>query len=728
MIKRMKIALFGIVQGVGFRPFVYKEATKLKLNGTVINSSAGVLIDIEGEWHKLLEFIKLLNSNKPNRAVIDDMKIEFLKPLGRVDFSILESVDEKSKVAIIPSDIGVCEECLKELKDKTNRRFNYPFINCINCGVRFSIIKSLPYDRANTSMNEFEMCSECEDEYINPNNRRYHAQPISCFKCGPELALKDKNWNLIDKNYEAIVKLSNIIKDGYIVAIKGVGGFHLVCDALNFETVKRLREIKKRARKPFAIVAKDIEMVQNIAYVNSLEESCLNSLERPIVLLNLKDGAKLSKNIAPSINKIGVMLPSNPIYHLLLELLNSPIVCTSANISDEPIVSNSDELVKIKYDYVLDYNRNIINIVDDSILQVVDDKVMTLRRGRGFAPIDIKLPFSLNQNILSVGANQKSVVAIAFKNIAILSPHIGDLNSFETMKHFKNSINRLKLIYDFSEDLIVKDKNQSYYSSKFAQNGVAIQHHYAHFLSVLIEHKLENRDYLGVIFDGSGLGDDGTIWGGEFIIGNYNKYKRAYHLEKFRLLGGEVAIKEPKRILLSLLFDIFGRDINIDYFSENEIDILYKIYQKGINSPFTSSMGRVFDGVASLYNIVQVLDYEGESGLILESFYDENISDSYNFSIDGEVIKFKEIFKEMIHEDKTEGISKFFNTVVEMILTIAKKEALPLVLSGGVFQNSTLCNILFKKLKAHKIEFYINERVPVNDGGIALGQIGFNKF
>ncbi len=736
-----KITITGRVQGVGFRPFIYALAIEHNLKGYILNSKNGVEIVVNALENSLQKFIQNITTKLPNLAKIDSLSVKQIDKLEFSRFTIKESIDSSEVSANIPPDISICKECESELFDPSNRRYLYPFITCTNCGVRYSIIYDLPYDRDKTSMKFFKMCKACEAEYTNPLNRRYHAQPIGCWECGPTLSLWDKNNQLKIKNSELINSVVELIKRGNILAIKGVGGYHLVCDASNCEAIAKLRERKNRPSKPFAIMVKDIDMAKELAQINELEKKLLSSKERPIVILKQRLEAKrvkLSSLVAPKINRIGVFLPYTPLHLLILNKLNRPIVATSANFSDEPIATNFEAISKLNgvYDYLLEHNRDIVNGCDDSVVMVVKKQVITIRRARGYTPYEIELPFNLKEKTLALGANQKSTIAIGFANRAILSPHIGDLDSIESIEYYKQNIENLKRIYKFEPKIIACDMHPNYESTKVAielkvKNEKLkinqVQHHFAHILGVMAENKIKS-DVLGVAFDGTGLVDDGKLWGGEFLLCNYKGYKRIAHLKYFKLLGGEKAIKEPRRVALSLLFETFGKDAleldnpTIKAFSKSELNSLYIMWQKGLNAPLSSSMGRVFDGVASLLGVSQKISFEGESGMLLEELYNNDIKDIYPYKIEDKVIDLAPMIKELVDtQDKSIAVSKFFNTIVDIILQIHKEYNLPLVVSGGVFQNRILVELLLQK----KPNIILAKKIPPNDGGVALGQLVF---
>ena len=622
----------------------------------------------------------------------------------------------------------MCDDCLSEMRDENNRRYNYFFTNCTNCGPRYSIVKTVPYDRPNTSMKPFVMCKDCQQEYDNPLDRRYHAQPISCEKCGPTLSLKDMAGNVISTNLCAIKDLANFIEDGHIVAMKGMGGFHLICDATNTNSIKNLREKKKRPSKPFAVMMKSIENVELTCRLSRFEKSRLLSNERPIVLLKTKQN-NISSLVAPYIDRLGVFLAYTPLHVKLLDFLQNPIIATSANRSGEPIVTDEHNLQTklggvIKY--YLDYNREIVNSSDDSVVQVIDDKDLMMRASRGITPLSVRVKTNEKRKILAVGAHQKNSIAIYMNNQVILSPYIGDLDNIETIKAFHKTLATFKEFYNFEPDLIVGDKHPLYETTKWAKKQsvpfVQIQHHYAHILSCMFEHDIDEK-VLGIAWDGTGYGDDGTIWGGEFLVCDRKAYKRVAYFEPFLLLGGDASIKDIRRIALSMILDCEDSEIYralLTQFKTSELNLLKQMHKKELNSPKCSAVGRLFDMVAVIAGVCDKVSYDGESGLILESLYDENITEAYNIYLDGEVVKYKHTISEMFVDKKPSLIaSKFINALVNIVFVVSSNYDLKTLLSGGVFQNRTL---LEKILKRNNNIIFQN-KLPINDGSIAIGQL-----
>ncbi len=725
----------GVVQGVGFRPYIYQLATRFNLSGFVFNDSNGVTIELQGKVKDIELFDETFLDELPPLAHIDNFEKHPIPLKDETTFCIIESADEENigKTTLISPDIAVCTECLEDIKSG-GKYHNYFATNCTNCGPRYSIIETVPYDRKNTSMKYFTMCESCKEEYQNPLDRRYHAQPISCSNCGPKLSLWDNNVKSLIVNDELFKTTAKLITEGKIGAIKGIGGFHLVCDSTNDTVIKQLRQYKNRPTKPFALMCKNLEQIEQFAKVSKKEEEILTSKEAPIVILEKlivnSLELKISDNVAPNISKIGCFLTYSPLHHLLFEYLQNPIIATSANLGDEPIITKSEDIEKLLpfVDFIVDFNRAIVNGVDDSLVQVIDEEIQILRLGRGYAPKVITLPFKLSHKILAVGGSGKNTIAIAFLDKIIISPHIGTLDSLKAFEYFTRTIETFERFYDFKPDIIVCDKHPNYETTKWAeqfkiQNSefkiIKVQHHLAHIYSVKAEFGL-TKDYLGFSFDGTGYGDDGTIWGGEVFVGDVRKY----HFKHIKLLGGEKAIKEPRRVALSMLFSRYSLEDIVTFnlplletFTKNEIKLLHQSYEKNLNAPLTSSVGRLFDGVASLANLLRFQSYEGEAGLLCEMAYNKNIADSFPYSLENNIIDIEFDFFD------TNLISKFINTLVDIVIKIAKIEQLEVILSGGVFQNKTLLELVIKKLKDENINYHHNQKTPTNDGGISLGQI-----
>jgi len=730
-----RITLKGIVQGVGFRPFVYREATRYAIVGFVCNTPQGVVIEAHGE--QCDPFIRALRENLPERARIDSMECEPCESGEYTGFEIRESTLGTGSVAI-PLDSALCEACEAEMDDPVNRRYRYPFINCTDCGPRYTIIQTPPYDRVRTSMKHFKMCKHCESEYTNPVSRRYHAEPISCPQCGPQLKFLDNKGNEIEG--EPIELAVEMLKAGKIIALKGLGGFHLMCDATSDAAVAELRLRKHRKAKPLAVMFGSIEQLETYVSINEVERNHITGSIKPIVIVDAKAGTNLSPQIAPHIQRLGVFLPYTPLHRLLFEHIDFPLVATSANISDEPIMIRSSEIVgRLSHvvDGILDHDRTIINALDDAVIQIAEGRGVMLRMGRGFAPHTFALSEALSQDILALGAHQKSAIALGVKEAMILSPHIGDLGSVEADGYFERTVQTFKRFYDVEPSLLVHDLHPQYASSIYAltqkREHYGIQHHYAHILACMAEYGLDEK-VLGFAYDGTGYGADGSLWGGEVIIADTHGYERIGYLKPFALLGADKAIKEPRRIALSLLFEIYSLDEVmslkspvVDAFLPHEIRTLHHMWLKNINAPRSSSMGRLFDAVASLGGFIQSLDYEGQGGMMMESFVDDSIIEPFAFEEKEGVIDFSPMVREIIslNGDKKEIASRFISTVEAIILYFATHyPELPIVVGGGVFQNRALMSRLYRRFGEGR--FYAQQQTPINDGSIALGQLYYS--
>jgi hydrogenase maturation protein HypF len=751
---RIHIAIRGAVQGVGFRPFVYRIAVESKLNGYVLNNSAGVFIEAEGEEKTIRSFLFRIENEKPPLSIISSMEHSFLDPVDYNDFIIKESEESDEISAMILPDIAVCDDCLNEMFDPKDRRYLYPFINCTNCGPRFSIIESLPYDRPNTSMKTFEICEHCKEEYEDPMNRRFHAQPIACPDCGPQLALWVEKGNIISNKEEALNHTAKLIKEGEVIALKGLGGFQLIVDASNDEAIMEIRKRKHRDEKPFALMFPDLESIKLICDVSLAEQRVLTSPESPIVLLRKKiinnnSLFGIQNSVAPNNPYLGVMLPYTPLHHLLMKKLNVPIVATSANLSEEPIcIDEIEALERLKgiTDYFLVNNRPIVRHVDDSIVRIMKGREMVIRRARGYAPLPVQLTDKQNnlndKTILAVGGHLKNSIALRVKNNVFISQHIGDLSTEEANKTFKKVINDFKTLYEVNPDTIICDNHPEYISTKYAtslsDNVNTVQHHYAHIAACRLENQIVGEAF-GVSWDGTGYGLDGTIRGGEFFLSDESSYKHIGQFKQFSLPGGEIAIKEPRRSLAGLLFEISGEKFDEEYadilsthFSSKELSLIKNMLIKKINSPITSSAGRLFDGVSALLNICSRSSYEGQAAMMLEFAADNNENGSYSFEItNGKkfVINWHSTIKEIITDIRSKIESskigaKFQNTLALIILNAAEKtQREKVILSGGCFQNVYLTERTIDLLQSKRFMVYWHQRVPPNDGGLSLGQI-----
>lgn len=720
----------------------------------MLNNSSGVFIEAEGSESILRNFLSRIEADKPKLSVITSLEHSFLDPLGYSKFEIKKSEEGDDVSAFILPDMAVCDDCLKEMLNPNNSRYLYPFINCTNCGPRFSIIESLPYDRPNTSMKNFKMCDKCREEYENPSDRRFHAQPIACPECGPQLFLWDENGNIFSEKQSALKQTVDLIRQGKIIALKGLGGFQLIVDATNDEAVRELRKRKHREEKPFALMFPSVESVKEVCEVSETEERVLCSPESPIILLKRKSKignpiSKISVTVAPHNPYLGAMLPYTPLHHLLMKKLNLPLVATSANLSEEPIcIDEYEALERLKgiADYYLIHNRPIVRHVDDSIVRVIMNRELVMRRARGYAPLPVMVneKYSLlkEKTILAVGGHLKNTVALKKGNNIFISQHIGDLSTEESNKTFKKVIDDFKLLYNAEPEIIISDLHPEYISTKYAkqlsEKIEQVQHHYAHVAACRFENQVEG-DALGVSWDGTGYGLDGTVWGGEFFLTDDNSYKHFAQFRKFVLPGGEKAIKEPRRSLTGILFEIAGvsfvnefSDLIENKFTSAEIGILLNMLSKKINSPVTSSAGRLFDAVSSLLGICDRTNYEGQAAMMLEFAADLNEKGSYPFEIketDKLIIDWQPILISMINDLRKDINSsfistKFHNTLAKVILEIVKRSELnKVVLSGGCFQNALLTERTINLLQENKYKVYWHQRIPPNDGGIALGQI-----
>jgi hydrogenase maturation protein HypF len=735
----------GAVQGVGFRPFVYRLATQLRLDGWVLNSSQGVFIEVEGPGDILQVFLTRLEIEKPPLAIIQSLESSFLDLAGYQGFEIRYSDDTGPKTALILPDIAICADCLRELFDPSNRRYRYPFTNCTNCGPRFSIIEELPYDRPNTSMRRFKQCPDCEAEYGDPLNRRFHAQPNACPTCGPHLELWDPSGNVLAYEDAALLNAAELIRQGKIVALKGIGGFQLVCIAREEEVVIRLRRRKHREGKPFALMYPALDQVSRDCVVSSLEERLLSSPESPIVLL-MRQGEEstIAPSVAPGNRTLGVMLPYTPLHHLLLRELGVPVIATSGNLANEPIcIDEMEALERLKdiADFFLIHDRPIVRHVDDSIARVVCHREMVLRRARGYAPLPVRMKEPL-PSVLAVGAHLKNTVALNVGRDVFISQHIGDLETTMALAAFHRTVADLPRLYEAQPELVACDLHPDYLSTKYATSThltvERVQHHWAHVLACMAENELE-PPVLGVSWDGTGYGTDGTIWGGEFLVPVQDSFQRVAHFRQFRLPGGEMAVKEPRRTAVAVLYEIWGQTglddgsrAPIAEFSKTELGLIRQMLAKGINAPVTSSMGRLFDAVAALAGIRQQVTFEGQAAMELESLIEPDVTAMYPFELSNgvpQIIDWAPMIGEIL-VDLRKGISqgaiaaKFHNTLAEIIVEVARQVVTPkVVLTGGCFQNRYLLEQAVQRLSQAGFKPYWHQRVPPNDGGIALGQI-----
>ncbi|HHJ05890.1 MAG TPA: carbamoyltransferase HypF [Anaerolineae bacterium] len=803
-LQRLKIEIHGAVQGVGFRPFVYRLAAELALTGWVVNNARGVFIEAEGPKAALETFLQRLSSDKPPLAMIQSLDAEWLAPVNFEDFQIRRSDAAGAKTVLVLPDAATCADCLREVFNPADRRYRYPFTNCTNCGPRFSIIQALPYDRPNTTMRRFTLCPTCQSEYENPLDRRFHAQPNACPVCGPNLEFQvsgfefrvSHNPKLETKNLKPIDRAVAAIKAGEIVAVKGLGGFHLMVDAQNARATARLRQRKPRRDKPFAVMARNITQVRQVCEISPQAEALLTSTAAPIVLLPKKKHNAIAENVAPGNPNLGIMLPYTPLHHLLLQELDGPIVATSGNLSDEPICTDEDDAMQ-RLGHIADsfliHNRPIARHVDDSVAWLLLDEPRLLRRARGYAP----LPLTLSQEmpvILAVGAHLKNTIALSVGKQVFISQHIGNLESAEAIAAFQRVIADFLRLYEASPVAIAHDMHPDYFSTHWAREQrsggvgeqgskgakesplpphsptppplypptprlpcIPVQHHHAHLAACLAENG-EDGPALGVIWDGTGYGSDGVIWGGEFLRGDAADFERAAHLRPFRLPGGDAAVKEPRRVALALLWELYGEAAltqdhlaPIQSFTSTEKRLLGQMLKKPFNAPLTTSAGRLFDGVAALLSLHQQISFEGQAAMALEYLADKRVTDAYplpptkakskrqkaegnkNSSFRLHPSSFILDWLPMLDallQDLQAGVdaavisARFHNGLIEAIVATAELIGEEKVaLSGGCFQNRFLTEGATQQLRRAGFKVLLHRQVPPNDGGISLGQI-----
>lgn len=744
MIIAKKIVVKGIVQGVGFRPFIYKNATKNNLKGFVNNTSKGVFIEVEGYEKDITSFIEEIKHKPPVLSKVTDIKIIDREIEGYTDFKIIESVEEEEAITLLSPDIATCDDCLADISDVNNRRYRYAFTNCTNCGPRFSITKKVPYDRENTTMDVFQMCSECREEYNDPLNRRFHAQPNGCSKCGPRVFICDKEGQEITSK-DPIKDIAKEIKNGKIVAIKGIGGFHLACDAKNKEVINELRKRKKRPRKPLAVMMRDVETAKKYCNVNEMEERILLGNKKPILLLDKKRNSLLPKELTNYQNgKLGVMLPYTPVHHILFSEDIDILVMTSANISGEPMVyKNHEAIEKLKgiADFYLMNNRHIYIPIDDSVSRVILGKERVLRNARGYAPKSMEIKDMAYS--IALGANSNNTFAIANNENIFFSNYIGDLANYNTWQHYINSLEHMKGIYKIDPKSYFYDLHPNFYQNELLKEiktkKIGIQHHHAHIVACMAEHSLE-EEVIGIAFDGTGYGTDGKLWGGEFFICDKERFKRLAHLNYVALPGGEGAIREPWKIAISYLYDIFKEDYATyvpKHLQEKKHQIITEIIKKDINSPKASSIGRLFDAVAALLGFDAKITFQGEAAIDLENLCCRDDQSFYQYNISLEdgiyIIDCKPLIKSVVIEvidgiDKELIARRFHNTIIKFTIElceILRKEynLSSVVLSGGVFQNEILLINIYKELIKRDFKVYIHEQIPANDEGISIGQM-----
>jgi hydrogenase maturation protein HypF len=746
---RRLIHVSGLVQGVGFRPFVYRLASALGLAGSVKNTASGVMIEVQGDTDSVEEFLVRLHREAPPLAQIHDIAREELACVDEEEFCITESHKGEPVHTLISPDVAVCDDCVRELFDPQDRRFCYPFINCTNCGPRFTIVRSIPYDRPGTSMAGFRMCPACQAEYDDPHSRRFHAQPNACPECGPRMELWSREA-LAPSGSDPIGTAVELLRSGQIGAIKGLGGFHLAADALNAAAIGKLRERKRRVEKPFALMVPDVKTAEEFCEVNEEERRALLSFQKPIVLLRKKKQCAIPEQVAPRIHDLGIFLPYTPIHHLLFRRGGfKALVMTSGNACEEPIAIDNDEAyerLRELADFFLVHDRDILLRCDDSVVRVAGDQIQQVRRSRGFVPAPVLL-HKETPGILAVGGELKNTICLAEGRQAFLSQHIGDLENLAGYEFFLEASEYLQKILEIDPKIIAYDLHPGYLSTKWAlqqtsRTLVGVQHHHAHIASCMAENHLDGA-VIGLALDGTGYGADGNIWGGEVLVAGYDKFTRAAHLEYAAMPGGEAAIREPWRMAASYLMRSLGaefRGMNLPFLEEvdpKKIAFALRMIERQVNAPQTSSCGRLFDAVASIAGIRQKVDYEGQAAIELEMAADGcGDEDLYHFEIrtadDGFVIDPSAMFRtlaENVLASTPVGVisSRFHNGLAEVLTRsvhlIRERTGLHRVCaSGGTFNNRLLLRKLTALLEADGFEVFTQRQVPCGDGGLCLGQ------
>jgi hydrogenase maturation protein HypF len=765
-LERREIVVQGIVQGVGFRPFVYALAHEHGIAGSVHNDSQGVYIGVEGPPERLDMFVRDLTERAPPLSVVEDVSWTYSSPRGAAGFQIVESRQGAKAEALISPDMATCPDCIGELFDPGDRRHRYPFINCTNCGPRFTITLSVPYDRASTTMSGFRMCARCQAEYDDPDNRRFHAQPNACRVCGPSVTLLDASGNPTSTPAgEEIRRTAELLNGGAIVAIKGIGGYHLACDPFNESAVLALRERKGRQDKPFALMARDLEQVKSLCRVDEDEAELLAAQARPVVLLPRREPSDVSRAVAPRQQTLGVMLPYAPLHHILLHDARIPLVMTSGNLSEEPIAYHDKSALKSLAgiaDFFLVHDRPIHMRCDDSVVRVepraatspLDKGLSYLRRSRGYAPAPTKVAQKFTRHLLATGGQQKNTFCLARDNYAFMSHHIGDLDNYETITSFKEAVDHYCRLFDISPAGVAYDSHPGYLSTQFALGleeaglpAVGVQHHHAHIAACVADNDLpDTANVIGVAFDGTGYGTDGSIWGGEFLAGSIaSGYARIGNLRPLPMPGGEAAIREPWRMAIAALFETFGQEAAYhlglplaESIGERRVHVIGQMISSGVNTPWTSSAGRLFDAVAALIDGDRTgpITYEGQAAIEMESLAGEGDEGGYPFALSETeekwVVDTLPVVAAVV-EDVRSAVpapvisARFHQTMASIVAGVAVRArddggTNGVALSGGVFQNSLLLRLTTAALLEQGFDVFLHRRVPANDGGLALGQ------
>ncbi|HEY0309387.1 MAG TPA: carbamoyltransferase HypF [Acidobacteriaceae bacterium] len=751
--QRAQLLVHGVVQGVGFRPYVYQLARQHGLTGFVMNSTAGVVIEIEGAPEVLDAFVLALTAQAPPLVEIRDVARAALAVAGDREFVIRASDVGPVAFTLIPPDICVCDDCLRDVRDPANRRFEYPFTNCTNCGPRYSIIEDIPYDRSATTMAEFAMCADCRAEYEDPSNRRFHAQPNACAVCGPRMRLSADGREVESADARAVLEpVAEMLRDGGIVAWKGLGGYQLACDARQPKAVEELRRRKRRSEKPFAVMVADVADAESICIVSAAERAALVSRERPIVLLRRRPEAALAEDVSPRNPMTGVMLPCTPMHDLLFRVLRENalrekmaqpvvLVMTSGNVSEEPIVigeAEAEQQLGEIADAFAHHNRRIHTRVDDSIVRIFDDEPMVMRRARGYAPQPVWLGLG-EAEVLACGAQQKSTFCLTKAGFALPSQHLGDLENYETLQFFEQTQERMQRLFHVSPKVIAHDLHPNYMSTRLAlslpaERRIGVQHHHAHIASCMAEHQLEGS-VIGLAWDGTGFGTDGTIWGGEFLAAGLAGFERFGHLRNVLLAGGDAAVREPWRVARSYLRDAFGTAIPehaVAPVSGGKLRLVDAMLDRRLNAVETSSCGRLFDAVASLIGLRHRVSFEGQAAMELEAIASGELTERYEVAFDGGEVDLRPMVRQVVQDvaagiDQPRIAARFHNTLVAVAVEMSRqmKQQFGLrrvCLSGGCFQNLRLLSGCVQSLRAEGFEVFYQRKVPANDGGISLGQ------
>ncbi|MGO9228246.1 MAG: carbamoyltransferase HypF [Bryobacteraceae bacterium] len=733
---RRRFQISGIVQGVGFRPWVYQLAERHKLSGYIFNSTLGVTIEVEGADEAVESFEAALRNEAPPLAELGEIHVEHLEPIGYQEFTIRDSEDAAGEFVLVPPDIATCPDCLADLRDPANRRYRYPFTNCTNCGPRYTIIQEIPYDRPHTTMAGFRQCPACEREYRDPSDRRFHAQPNACPACGPWVELWDRE-RMLTQRAGAIDQTRKLLQDGAILAIKGLGGFHLACDATNDGALRRLRQRKLRSGKPFALMAANLEKIAEFCEAGPEECAALSGTRRPIVLLARRPGSRISSEVAPGAPTLGVMLPYTPLHHLLFEGGEfDALVMTSANLSEEPIAYRNEEVAARLHplaDFFLLHNRPIQTRVDDSVVRVFEGGERLLRRSRGYAPRPIELGFPA-QEVLACGGELKNTFCLTKEHYAILSQYTGDLENLETLEFFQETLEHMRRFFRVTPRAVAHDLHPQYMTTRLALampgiEKIGVQHHHAHIAACMAENGLREKT-IGVALDGTGYGTDGLIWGGEFLVCDYLGFERRFHFRYVPLPGGDTAIRKPWRSALSYLTDAGVSGVPaLEAVPAAERRVVEAMLAGRVNTVDTSSCGRLFDAVSAMLGIRMESTYEGQAAIELEAVAAAGIAERYPYSIDTESIDFRETIRTIARDEGAREIrsARFHNTVSAAIGEACRRvrvsDGLSCVcLSGGTFQNAYLLSRTTQLLRADGFRVFTHSIVPPNDGGLSLGQ------